>query len=70
MQSFENVITGPDDPDFQILPKILLLGKICQGKSSLIKQLAKESFEIQIGDGSLPYTNEIQFYKVTLRGTS
>ena len=51
-------------------PKILVMGKICCGKSKFIQNMATESINIEIGDGSNACTTEISNHSVTIKGTS
>ena len=56
--------------DSNEVPKVLLIGKIQQGKSSFIQSLSSEKVDIAIGDGNVSCTKTIKHYPVTLRNTS
>ena len=49
------------------IPKILMLGKSQQGKSSLIKRMAAGPIDIKIGGGRLSCTKDLKFYVCDLR---
>ena len=51
------------------LPKILILGKTQQGKSTLIKHLDRDNkIQIGIGNGVESCTKGLNTYKIYLRG--
>ena len=49
------------------IPKILMLGKSQQGKSSLIKRMISGPIDIQIGGGRISCTKDLKFYVGDLR---
>lgn len=51
----------------QTLPKILVLGKTQQGKSSFIKRMASGAIEVVVGDGKTACTKDLRFHTCELR---
>jgi predicted GTPase len=67
---------GLEQAEFEALPKILLLGKTQNGKSSLIINLSHRDYQaklkesIKVGDGISSCTSELSFVPVVLRNTN
>ena len=53
-----------------MIPKILLLGKCQQGKSTFVKHMSNSKCDIKIGNGLLACTKDLGVYEFQLRGTS
>ena len=62
-------LSGKALEEFNNATKVLIVGNVQTGKSSLINSLSKEEHKIPVGDGSLNLTANTAFYSSTLIGT-